>query len=168
MSTQTKFKDAHVMSEGAQSHDHYMGEQARCKPTDSCWCLLSTFAIQITPQINYTYVNKVVKAAIHLLMVNMNGVYLVFSYLGIGTYYPVNIQSTIITHFPHWILFICIMYISPYASQLREPERRRSCCRCRRTSPLCWSSCRALLRLRTPWPGADGSASPPPHTDGWY
>ncbi len=53
------------------------------------------------PQINYKYVNKVVKAAIHLLMVNMNGVYLVFLYLGIGTYYPVNIQSTIITHFPH-------------------------------------------------------------------
>ncbi len=77
-------------------------------------------------------------------------------------------QPTIITDFPHWILFICIMYISPYASQLREPERRQSCCRGRRTSPLCWSSCRALLRLRTPWPGADGSASPPPHTDGWY
>lgn len=50
---------------------------------------------------NYKYVNKVVKAAIHFLMFNMNGDYLMFSYLGIGTYYPVNIQSTIITHFAH-------------------------------------------------------------------
>lgn len=62
----------------------------------------------------------------------------------------------------------CFMYISPYASRLREPERRQSCCRCRRAFPLCWSLCRALLRLRTPWPGAGGSESPPPRTDGWY